>query len=309
MSSTFVRAAEFWVPSTDRLQLEHGGGWYGTAARMAHASRDLCFGLGEGLPGRAWEQRAPVVLHSFEGSYFRRTAAALADGLTCGIALPIFAGEFLLAVVVLFCGDDEEHAGAIEVWHTDPASPRDLVLADGHYGRTAEAFEYLSRRTSFRAGTGLPGIALQRQAPVFLPDLGRASGFLRSDSAVKVGINRGLAVPCATPGPQRQVLAFLSALGTPIARRVELWRLNAGERCLRLDGGFCELQGTLQDAGAQVEPGQGSVGRCWLTGLPVVAHNVAGEPGGAARVDGLEGGLVFPVLIGARFVAAVALYF
>lgn len=306
--NTFIRAAEFWVPSVDRLQLEHGGGYYG-GGRMAQISRGMCFGLGEGLPGLAWERGAPVVLHSFEGSYFRRTAAALADGLTCGIALPIFAGDYLSAVIVLFCGDDEAHAGAIEVWHNDPAQSKDMSLADGHYGRTAETFEYISRRISFRAGTGLPGQAWQQQAPVFLPDLGRAGGFLRSDSAVKVGINRGLAVPCATPGTEQFVLAFLSALGTPIARRVEIWRPDSQRQMLALDAGFCEQEGTLQGGEARLERGQGSVGRCWLTGLPVVGGDLPSDAGPAKRVAGLDAVLVFPVLASARFVAAVALYF
>jgi hypothetical protein len=307
--NTFIRAAEFWLPGPDRLQLEHGGGYYGGGARMAQVSRGMCFGRGEGLPGKAWESGAPVVLHSFEGSYFRRTAAALADGLTCGIALPIFAGDYLLAVVVLFCGDDEQHAGAIEVWRNDPAVSKDMGLADGHYGRTAETFEYISRRTDFRIGTGLPGLAWQQRAPVFLPDLGRASGFLRGDSAVKVGINRGLAVPCATPGPEQYVLAFLSALGTPIARRVEIWRLDAQRQMLTLDAGFCEQEGALQSGATRLERGQGSVGRCWLTGLPVVGNDLSSDAGPAKRVTGLATVLVFPVLVEARFVAAVALYF
>lgn len=45
------------------------------------------------------------MLKQFDGSGFRRTQAATAEGLTCGIALPIFAGDLLTAVLVLFCGD------------------------------------------------------------------------------------------------------------------------------------------------------------------------------------------------------------
>ena len=67
----------------------------------------LCFGRGEGLPGQAWEQGRPLVLKIFENSYFRRTAAAHAEGITCGIAVPIYAGDFLTSVLVIFCGDDD----------------------------------------------------------------------------------------------------------------------------------------------------------------------------------------------------------
>ena len=107
--TTFIRALEYWVPSSDRSMLEFGGAHYGAATRFASISRELCFGRGEGLPGQAWEAGHPIVLKEFEGSYFRRIAAARAAGLTCGIALPICAGDFLNAVVVIFCGDDAAH--------------------------------------------------------------------------------------------------------------------------------------------------------------------------------------------------------
>jgi hypothetical protein len=307
-TKTFIKAAEYWLPSSDRTLLEYGGGLYAPDARMARISRELCFGRGEGLPGRAWDSGAPVVLHAFEGSYFKRTAAALADGLSCGIAMPIFAGDYLVAVVVFFCGDDDAHAGAIEVWKNDPAQSKDMTLEDGHYGRTGDTFEFISRRTSFRPGTGLPGLAWLQRAPVFLPDLGRGSGFLRGDSAVKVGINRGFAIPCATPGRAQFVLAFLSALGTPIARRVEIWQPDAGGLSLSLRSGFCEVAGTLTGTGASLEPGQGSVGRCWLSGLPAMRHELLSEPGPAAAIAGLSALAVLPVLADGRFVAAVALY-
>ena len=147
--------------------LEFSAGLYGSAKRFGLLSRQLCFGLGEGLPGEAWQRGRPVVLKQFEGANFRRTQAASEAGLTCGIALPIFAGDFLTAVLVIFCGDDQAHAGAIELWANDSLLTRDLTLADGYYGTTADAFEFISRRTAFRKGTGLPGLAWAAGLPVF----------------------------------------------------------------------------------------------------------------------------------------------
>ena len=306
----FIRAAEIWLPSRDRMQLEHAGGWYGSAPQLAQVSRDMVFGRGEGLPGRAWATAAPVVLHGFDPSTFKRTPAALADGLTCGIALPIFCADYLMAVLVFFCSDQGEQAGAIEVWHTDPRIGPDMGLEDGHYGRTAETFEYLSRRTRFRHGTGLPGLAWAARAPVLMPDLGRAAGFMRGDSAQRVGINRGLAMPCATPGPDLYVITWLSALGTPIARRLEVWQPDAEQAALRLQAGFCEHAGTLAPApDAAVQRGEGALGRCWLTGLPTLGTAAAEGPGPASGVPGLASVLAFPVLDQGRFVAAVAMYF
>ena len=172
---TFIRAVECWVPSVDRSLLEFGGGLYGEAGRFAHASRSLCFAFGEGLPGQAWEAGHPMVLKDLAGANFRRTAAAQAEGFSCGIALPIFAGEVLTSVLVIFCGDDDEHAGAIELWRNRPAESKDMTLVDGYYGTTGEAFEYSSRRTAFRRGHGLPGMAWDSGLPVFMHDLGLGS--------------------------------------------------------------------------------------------------------------------------------------
>jgi hypothetical protein len=280
--NTFIRASEVWVPSADRTMLEFGGGLYGSATRFAALSRGLCFGRGEGLPGQAWEQGRPLVLKTFDNSYFRRTAAAHAEGITCGIAVPIYAGDFLTSVLVIFCGDDAAHAGAIELWRNDPAVSSDMTLDDGYYGTTADTFEFMSRRTSFRRGSGLPGLAWQSGLPVFFEDLGKSARFLRADTAQKVGINRGFAIPCPIRGNEHYVLAFLSALNTPIARRFEVWKpdparsrpaprrgLLRGRRRARR-----RRPGTWGSTAARAR----SAGS-FLTGVPAVSDNAGSEPG------------------------------
>jgi hypothetical protein len=326
VKKTFIKATEFWVPSRDRSFLEYGGGLYGTATRFGALSRTLCFARGEGLPGQAWEAGHPIVLRQFVGSYFQRTSAAHAEGLTCAIAMPIFAGDFLTSVLVIFCGDnDEDQAGAIELWHNDPAKSKDMTLVDGHYGNTGDAFEFISRRTSFRRDNGLPGACWGSGMPVFLEDLGKASGFLRGDLAVKVGINRGFAVPCPAARGQMYVLAFLSALATPIARRVEVWeRLDEVEGAAQTDrapgpqlrrvSGFCEALGSLS---ASVQTpllayGQGTIGQVLMTGVPGISNHADTEPvglGAAATEAGLKSLAAIPVIRNGRTVACVALYF
>lgn len=312
--NTFIRVAEVWLPSADRTRLDYSGGLYDGAERFAAASSTRSFAHGEGLPGRAWAQGKPIVLKQFEGSYFQRTEAALADGLTCGIALPIFAGDFLTSVLVMFCGDDEAHAGAIELWHNDPAQTADMSLQDGYYGTMADAFELMSRSVGFRRGNGLPGVAWELGGPVFMEDLGKGDHFLRAETAVKVGINRGFAFPCATRGDDGVfVMAFLSALGTPIARRCEFWDPDAARLTLNCSGGFCEVEGRLDAAPDRaLACGQGTIGRVLLSGAPAVTRALADEPGGvgasAARA-GLSALLAIPVLREGRLMAVVVLYF
>jgi hypothetical protein len=306
---TFVRVVEVWVPDAEASLLEFGGGLYGSAARFGMASRSMCFGRGEGLPGRCWDEGRPIVLDKLDPSTFRRTEQARAEGLTCGIALPIFAGDVLKAVFVMFCGDDNEHAGAIELWRNDPAESREMTLDDGYYGTTADAFEFMSRRTSFHKGIGLPGMAWEAGAPVFLPDLGKSGRFLRADSAIKVGINRGFAFPIANQGDDSYVLAFLSALATPLVRRLEVWSPAGSDGALYLSEGFCETQGLLQaSTEASIAPGQGVVGRAFATAVPMVTERAADEPG-PVGMTGWTSVAALPVLNKGRITAVVAWYF
>lgn len=311
---TFIRAVEVWVPDAGHTLLEWGGGLYPDAPRFGAVSRTMCFGRAEGLPGQAWDSGRPLVLKKFEGSYFLRTRAAAAEGLTCGIALPFFHGERLTAVMLIFCGDSPSHAGAIELWHNAPQLSPDMTLNDGYYGTTAEVFEFVARQTAFRKGFGLPGLAWDSGLPEFMPDLGKGTRFIRADSALQVGINRGLAFPCSARGDDVWVMALLSALGTPIVRRFETWLPDAtGHHLLRHEG-FCELQGAVGagTAAERIELGEGLLGQVLASRAPAVADSAVQQPGAVGAVAGeigLESVAALPVLRGDRVAAVVAWYF
>jgi hypothetical protein len=310
-TSTFIRVVEYWVPGTDPTLLEYGGGWYGQAPSFGAMSRSMVFGRGEGLPGVAWEAGHPVVLKDLQSPGFLRPQAARAAGLTCGIAVPLFAGEVLTSVLVLFCGDDEAHAGAIELWHNDPSQSRDLSLVDGYYGTTGDAFELISRSVSFRRGIGLPGMAWESGRPVFLPDLGRADRFLRADSAVRVGINRGIAIPCASRAAGSFVMTFLSAMATPIARRFEIWAPDGPAGALRRLDGFCEVEGVLADRAALGQTAE-ALETAARAGRPAVGDTGLAGPeavGTEAHRAGWRAVTAWPVLHDGRAVAVVAWYF
>lgn len=166
----------------------------------------------------------------------------------------------------------------------------------------------------FRKGTGLPGLAWATGQPVFMEDLGEVCRFLRADSAIKVGINRGFAIPCSVPGPDSYVMAVLSALATPIVRRFESWLPDTDGRHLQRSEGFCESAGALDMGNAQerVEKGQGVLGLAFASGTPLVSQQAVNEPGGvgsAARAVGLATVVALPVLHDGHVVAVVAWYF
>lgn len=281
MKASFIRIAEIWLPSQDQTLLEFGGGLFGPATVFATATPSLRFALGEGLPGLAWQEGRPILLKDFDSPHFLRAAAAQEAGLGCAIALPLFVGSVLKAVVVLFGGNEEARSGAIELWHNSPRVTTDMTLVDGYYGTASDSFEVLSKDTFLPRGTGLPGLAWQRGATVFMEDLGASPRFLRGATAAESGITRGLALPCPTRTDEAYVLTLLSVLGTPIAQKMESWTPDAGREQLQRGFGFSETQGNLSglmDTIALDTVSTSPVARAFLTGVPTIDDSTINIP-------------------------------
>lgn len=302
VTRTFVEVAEVWVPEGDRLVL--GKGAYGALDDFAAVSGKESFAKGEGLPGKAWAEARPVVLKEFEGSYFKRTEAAKAAGLTSAVAIPVFAGDTLRAVLTVLCSDDESRIGAIEVWKQKDDN---LVLDDGYYG-AAKQFEWVSQHTQFPRGQGLPGGVWASQTPILMRDLGSGYRFIRAESAGKAGLTTGIGIPVPVPGGATFVLTLLSALGTPLARRFEIWdareaRMGKSGEAVLIDG-ICEVEGKLwdEDNPRKLSPFKGPLGRVLGTGIPVVESASVGLPSGYRTMVGL------PVHVGGALSHIVAWY-
>ena len=303
IARTFVEVAEVWVPERDRLVL--ASGVYGPHEAFAAATRQESFAKGEGLPGRAWADACPVVLKSFDGSYFKRTDAAKAVGLTAAVAIPVFAGSTLKAVVVVLCADGDTRVGALEVWEERDGA---LRLRDGYYGAATD-FETSSQTAAFAVGQGLPGGVWAAKRPILMRDLGAGHGFLRAESAVRAGLKRGLGLPVPVPGGGLYVVTVLSAPSTPIARRFEIWdarssRTGLQDTARRIDG-ICDRDGPLWDpenAGNErvAHVWKGPVGRVLGTGLPVT------ETGAAAL--GFAMVVAVPILLDGELSHIVAWY-
>jgi len=100
---------EAWVPSADGSCLECSPAWHaglpGLEAFRA-ASTTLTFASGVGLPGRVWATRRPYWIADLaRDPDFRRPRAAAETGLQAAFAIPVLAGDALLAVVVFFAGE------------------------------------------------------------------------------------------------------------------------------------------------------------------------------------------------------------
>lgn len=284
---TFVEVSEVWVPEGDRLVL--AGGDYGGLDAFAAASGKESFARGEGLPGKAWAEARPIVLKGFDGSYFKRTEAAHAAGLTAAVAIPVFARDELKAVLVVLCADDDDRTGAIEVW-----AERDgvLKLDDGYCG-AAEQFEWVSRHTQFPRGQGMPGGVWAAATPMLMRNLGSGYRFVRAESAAKAGLTTGLGLPVPVPGGASYVLTLLSARGTPLARRFEIWdarqvKVGRGGGAVLIDG-ICAVEGALWDdeTPRKATAWQGPVGRVLGSGVPLAERDGGGLPAGYRSVVAL----------------------
>ena len=246
---------------------------------------------------------------------FRRTSAAHEAGLDSAVALPFFKDEQLTSVVVLLCTRDPKGAGAIELWHNDPRVTGDLRLADGVFSPQAGPIEVDARDGFLPRGSGLPGLAWQRESAVFVEDLVASKQFLRAQAAATAGIVRGLALPCSVRGPHVWIANFLSSALAPVARRVESWiPAESGEGYQRAFG-QCERQGALParlwHPGPEAAAGPGVV-RAFATGAAQIVERL-GEghdaAGAEAHTAGLLTQLVLPVLAGGTVSEVIALYF
>jgi hypothetical protein len=310
--TSFIRAVELWVPDETGGSLEFKDGLYADElAEFREISELAIFAHDEGLPGKAWAARHPIILTEFADSYFRRADEARLFGLTCGVAIPILAGNEIKAVLGLLCGSDKDaNVGAVELWHNDAERSPELTLVDGYYG-SAESFEFNSRHTTIPRGYGLPGRAWKADEPVIIDDLGDSSQFMRAREAAGAGIDVGLAIPYKTGANQTWVISFLSAGGTPIARRFEIWKAAGGALCFQ--AGHCssgtDLVATF--AGKTIGKGEGSLGAAWASGLPVIASDLASDGCCAARAAvkaGLKQTVVLPVMRAGAVSTAIAWY-
>ncbi|CAN5271393.1 GAF domain-containing protein [soil metagenome] len=285
MISTFIKAAEVWVPSDDGHLLEFGSGTFGSARQLATISKMMCFGRGEGLPGRAWEGGRPILLNTLEDPYFRRATAARAAGLSCAVALPFFQSGKVTAVLVIFCSHSDEAAAAMELWHNNEYVATDMRLVGGAYGPQGATFESVSQETSLPRGAGLPGQAWRRGESIFMDDLSaRQYHFVRAEQVAAAGLKRGLAIPMESlRAADHHVVTFLVGEQLPLAKRIERWVPNEEKTSLNCVFAYNEQLGSVVQTNAVPLSTpllkDGSLATALARGMPVINIQPGEEPG------------------------------
>lgn len=269
----FIKVAEVWQPDASGRALRLCSGYYGSLTEFEATSKIMSFVYGEGLPGQTWAVKRPLVWTNLDDDVFKRSEAAKQAGIKCGVSIPIFVSDFLLAVVVLFCGRSDDVKGAVEVWANQESSDMELKLSGGYYGKL-ERFEWLSRRLTVMKGRGLPGAVWASGRPMIMDNLGESSSFLRARKAAEAGITTGLAIPFFDADLNVQILTLLSARGTPIAHRFEIWSVDSEKDALVFEDGYCVSGVNLADEhkDKQISFGMGRLGEVWRSGRPVIVE-------------------------------------
>jgi hypothetical protein len=302
----FIKATEVWIPNSEKTMLHLKNGIYSGSRELEAQSKDMVFHYDEGLPGKAWASKSPIILTELEGSYFKRTELVKSIGLTTAIAMPIFVGEYLTSVIVFLCGDSEKHAGAIEVWKESEDRRNELGLVSGYYG-TMEDFAWISKSVKIMKGQGLPGTVWKTGMPFILGDLGKSATFLRAKKALKEGITTAFAIPAWIVENNIYVMTFLSAKGTPIARRFEVWIPNSKERTLTFSDGHSDDGSDLKKlyANESLSKDESILGNVWKSAVPalVESSDIDNAPSNATAL------LAFPIIQNGFCKAIVAFYY
>ena len=146
--------------------------------------------------------------------------------------------------------------------------------------------------------------------PVILHELYGSHRFLRREEALKVGLTFGLGLPFDYDPGRMWVMAFLSALGTPIAKSFETWIPDeTGERLLYDNGVYAEAtMGEVQARPASIGREDDFIGQVLASLLPTLTEDCSSgapwlRPGDAARAA-----IAIPILDAAGRLKAVTVW-
>ncbi|MFD2090792.1 SpoIIE family protein phosphatase [Blastococcus deserti] len=169
-------AATLWQPESDGGRLVHTGTWEAPGASVPTLVADssaTTFRRGQGLPGLAWQERAPVVVEdAWTDPRFLRQEAARADALRTGVAFPVMRGDALLAVCELF--SSERRAVPLELLDVLAHAGRQIGQFLGRLRAESEVRELADTLQRSLLPSHLPAIPGIRLAARYRPGGGSA---------------------------------------------------------------------------------------------------------------------------------------
>lgn len=303
--NTFIKATELWYLNSQKSELILENGIYGPYKEFASYSNNMRFKYDEGLPGKTWASKHPIILKDITNSYFKRSEIAEKIGITAAISIPIFAGEYLHAVVIFLCGDCDSHAGAIELWRNDYEQKNSIKLIDGYYG-TTENYEWICKNTKTQYNKEFIGKTWSSNMPYIMQKTDNHKTILRMKKASKPIETNGIAIPNWMREDDFYVMSFLSIKGASIVRRFEIWLPDETGEALIFRDGYCETTQDLKELYKfeRYCKHKTDFGQVWQTGIPLLKDNYITQKD-HAPFDSL---LVIPIIQQGFCQSIVAIY-
>lgn len=219
-ASPLVKYVEVWLPEEDQQVLTCR--YSALADSGVRESEKRHAGLGEGLAGAAWKQKAATILQETPSDLMETLNAEVGASLSAFVAIPLFRKQDLQGVVVLGVSGAE---GAVEIWSRDDRD--ELAVTSGHY-KGLPSFEFITRYTRFPKGAGLPGTVWKTGRAQLAQDLEKSSGFIRSFGKDPAVITSAVGLPIFSQrGFPASVLLLLSARDAPLAGMTQLWNCDS----------------------------------------------------------------------------------
>lgn len=98
--------AALWRVDYDSLEIVNVATWKYEPSRFSQfdsLSRMRSFYIGQGLPGRVWQQRVPTWIAKLEGeTNFPRLQIAIDEGLRCGVGFPVRVGKQVYGMIEMY---------------------------------------------------------------------------------------------------------------------------------------------------------------------------------------------------------------
>ncbi len=222
--NSLIQIVEVWTPDEAGEKLLLSTASYGRHEEFSHASHEWSFGMGEGVPGKVWETRSPVIVPDVFQSHFARVDAARQAGVTSLLALPVVEGDHVRAVVMLICDDSGGAEAAFEVWSRDN---RDELGLSAEFYANLQRFSQFSKHVKFPRGASLPGLVWEDGIPRIANGLTAENGFSRASGTGAEGLDTAVGIPIMRGARVLDsVVVILSSSKSPVVQRFESWTLD-----------------------------------------------------------------------------------
>ena len=223
-AATLVSYVEVWHPDADAEKLRLAAARTIGESSQSSTEEGSAVACGEGVAGRAWSQKAPMILQESPTELMDAYSSRSGVSLRAIIAIPVLSEDRIRGVVVLGLADG---FGGTEIWSRDDRD--ELSISSGHYSGL-DAFEFINRYVRFPKGAGIPGQVWKTGRPRLVTDPATNEAFVRTFENDPAKIDCVLGVPIgSSSGFATHVLLLLSTSQAPLATRFEIWNCSLTE--------------------------------------------------------------------------------